>query len=276
MCIRDSAAVAGPPLLVGFAEIENATLAQDIAKNVRSASLASVDVTGRDDTGFALEGLDISLLFDLTFFEGVERLRSHVINRTFITRDVLECDLGVKTGGTVSVLVNHWPSRMVGEASEQRITAAHYTRSLIASKTRFSLREMWDETISAVRVPDQAELEKRASTPVIVMGDFNDEMYDASIEVLGSTNDEGAVLDDLKVRGHSKKERFRSYSGSTPLMFNPFWRLAGRGGSYYRSPRWRCYDQILLNRGLMTQASPVRYGRDSANVFAEKEAMPLT
>jgi len=265
------AELAGPPVLVGLAEIENLALSQEVARNVHSASLMTVDAKALDDTGFALEGLDLSLLFDTTYFSGVGKLRSHVIDRTFITRDILECDFYLKSGCMASVLLNHWPSRMVAEAAGQRITAAHYARSLLASKTRFSLLEMWDAEHKLITVPEQALLEERASTPVIVMGDFNDEVFNDSIELIGSTNDNDSVLSDLDVKGQLKKDRFRSYRNSTPLLFNPFWSLAGRGGSFYRSPRWRCYDQILLSRGLLMSGSPMRYVPESVGVFTENE-----
>lgn len=263
------AEIAGPPLLVGLVEIENTELSQGIAKNIRSASLATVDAKATDETGFALDGLNISLLFDVNYFDAVEKIHSHVITRTFNTRDILECDFSFNSGNKLSILVNHWPSRLVGEAAGQRITAAHYARSILASKVRFTLVEMWDKINKSITVPESDLLQKRAEIPVIVMGDFNDEMFDESIELLGSTNDQSAVLNDLKVKGESKKERFRSYVSSTPLLFNPFWTMISGGGSYYRSPRWRCYDQILLSRGLLIEDNPIQYIPDSAHVFSE-------
>jgi hypothetical protein len=265
------AEIAGPPLLVGFAEIESAALSQNIAENVRSASLAAVDIMARDDFGFALEGLNLSLLFDVDYFAKVERLRSHVIDRRFITRDILECDLRTQSGESVSVLLNHWPSRLISEAAATRLTAAHYVRSLVGSKTRFSLREMWDANQNTIVVPDQEDLEKKAATPTIVMGDFNDEMFDLSVEMLGSTYDKDAVLKDLNVKGQTKIDIFRSYRNSNTLLLNPFWSFAGRGGSYYRSPRWRCYDQIMMSRGVLLETGTLRYRPDSAGIFSQRE-----
>lgn len=265
------AEIAGPPLLVGFAEIESAALSQNIAESVRSASLAAVDVMARDDLGFALEGLNLSLLFDVNYFAEVEKLRSHVIDRRFITRDILECDFRTQSGESLSVLLNHWPSRLISEATATRITAAHYVRSLIGSKTRFSLMEMWDSNLNTIMVPDQEDLEKKASTPTLVMGDFNDEMFDLSVELLGSTYDKDAVVKDLNVRGQSRIDLFRSYRNSNTLLLNPFWAFAGRGGSYYRSPRWRCYDQIMVSRGFLIETCPLRYRPDSAGIFSQRE-----
>jgi hypothetical protein len=62
---------------------------------------------------------------------------------------------------------------------------------------------------------------------------------------------------------------------SRPLLFNPFWAMAGRGGSYYRTPRWRCYDQILLSRGLLNSKSPFQYIQKSEKIFSDKEIIEL-
>jgi hypothetical protein len=263
--------MAGPPLLVGLAEIENAGLCQRIADYVQTTTLDSVDTKGLDETGLALDGLNIGLLYNTTTFSRISLLRSHVINRTFKTRDILECDLEDKHGDKFSVLVNHWPSRLTGESNDLRISAAHYTANLFMSKTRFSLAEMWERKKKILKVPNKALREEKSSVPVVVMGDFNDEMYDRSIEILGSTDDSDAVANDLKVKGHSTRDRFRSYYHSRPLLLNPFWKLAGRTGSFYRSPRWRCYDQIMLSRGFLLGKGAFSYIQDSIDVFNKKE-----
>lgn len=264
-------AIAGLPLVVGLAEIENALLSQEIAKGVGSVTLDSVDVIATDDTGFALDGLNLGLLVDSGNLDEIERLRSHVIDRTFMTRDILECDMVLKDGKKLSVLLNHWPSRMIGEAEGRRITAAHYLRNLVKAKSRFTLSEMWDAASRSINLPSRDAIEQRAITPVITMGDFNDEVFDTSIELLGSTDDMDAVLNDLDIKQGSRQEEFRSYMASPPLLFNPFWSLVGKQGSYYRTPRWRGYDQILLSQGCLMPEAFLRYLDDSVGVFARKE-----
>jgi len=262
------AATDGPPLLVGLAEIESTELAKRIAKSVTTVKLTAIDTTAKDETGLALDGLNISLLLDRRFFNGNIRLRSHVVDRTFDTRDILEADLGFTDGRpTVSVLVNHWPSRLSPEAEAQRIAAAHYVRRLFEDKVRFSLREMWNAGQARLEIPTRKKLLERARQPVIIMGDFNDEVFDDALAVLRSTPDCESVLDDLLIRGRRKSERFRSYVASTPQLFNPFWALVGKG-SYYRSPRWRTYDQILLSRGVLEGAAknPIAFVSDSMKV----------
>ncbi len=261
----------GVPLMVGLAEIESSRLARSIADRVRRAALIDVDGRARDQTGFSLDGLNLSLLINTDLVRRVVRLRSHIVDRTFDTRDILEVDLKLKHGGVVSTFVNHWPSRLSGGSQSRRIAASHYLRSLLREKVRFGISEMWDAERNRLVVPAKSELLRRARHPVVVMGDFNDEVFDASIQLLNSTNDPEAVLGDLRVRGRTKKQRFQSYVRSPPSLLNPFWSLVGRGGSYYRSPRWRTYDQILLSRGFLERRAGLVYRPDTATVFDDPD-----
>lgn len=264
------AVLAGPPLLVGLAEIETPALAQRVADAVHGAALTHVDALAPDRAGISLQGLNLSLLVDTDAVAEVEHLHSHVVDRTFDTRDILEVDLRLRSGQALSALVNHWPSRLASEAESRRLAAAHYVRNLVASKLRFSPAEMWNAPRRRLRVPTNARLEARASHPVVVMGDFNDEVFDDSLEVLNTTDDLQSVRDDLAVRGRSQRDRFASYAASVPRLLNPFWSMVGRTGSYYRSPRWRTYDQILLSRGFLGRRAPVAFDPDSAFIFDER------
>lgn len=264
------AEVHGRPVLVGLVEIESSTLAAQIAAATTTAHLVDVDSLAQDDTGLALDGLNISLLVDTTVFSGPVRVRSHLIDRAFGTRDILEVDLTVAADRPpVSVFVNHWPSRLSSDGVARRQAAAHYAARLASEKVRFTLREMWDADAARLDLPTQDEAVLRARAPVLVMGDFNDEVFDASLAILDSTPDLPAVVDDLDLHGRTDRERFRTYRDSSPRLYNPFWAYAAGGGSYYRSPRWRTYDQILLSRGLLEprHAWPMQYVADSASII---------
>jgi hypothetical protein len=264
------AAEHGPPVLVGLVEIESSALAGRIAGAVRSASLVDVDSLATDETGLSLDGLNISLLVDTSVFTGPVRLRSHLIDRAFGTRDILEVDLTVAAGRPpLSVFVNHWPSRLASDGLARREAAAHYAAGLVHEKVRFTLREMWDAQRARLDIPTQDEAMSRARAPVLVMGDFNDEVFDASLAILDSTPDLSPVVDDLDLHGRTDRERFVTYRASSPRLLNPFWAFAAGGGSFYRSPRWRTYDQILLSRGLLEprHAWPLEYVSGSARIF---------
>jgi hypothetical protein len=101
-------------------------------------------------------------------------------------------------------------------------------------------------------VPRQQALEARARAPVVVLGDFNDEPFDRPFDVLNATPELAEVQEGLSVTGRSAVERYTRYAAAVPRLWNPAWALCtGDGGTYYRSPRWRTYDQILLSRGAL-------------------------
>ncbi|MEM6300310.1 MAG: endonuclease/exonuclease/phosphatase family protein [Pseudomonadota bacterium] len=267
--------LSAPPLFIGLVEIESDELCSAIAERVTSANLESVDKLASDRTGFALDGLNVGGLVDKDAIEEVSQISTHVIDRTFNTRDVLEVHLALPGDSQLTVLVNHWPSRLTGEGASRRVSAAHYVKRLVAGRTRYQLRELWDAQSQKLTLPGDDALEKRASSPVVVMGDFNDEPFNESVELLGSSNDWKVVHNDLKVRGTSDRQRFRSYMASEPRLYNPWWDELGERGSYYRSPRWRYYDQILFSRGLLSAMSTVQFQRDSHRVLSADETPEL-
>lgn len=268
------AEVAGPPLVVGMAEIETDELCGGIGERMQSVPMISVDQMGVDRAGVALDGLNIAMLVDPGIVVDAPWISSHVIDRSFRTRDVLECHLDLGERGPLTVLVNHWPSRLSPEAEGRRLAAAHYVNRLIAAQTRYGLLEMWDAERKALVLPKVEDMEARAREPVVVMGDFNDEPFSPSVELLGATDDAEAVREELDLSGSTHKERLRSYTASTPRLYNPWWANVGRGGSFYRSPRWRLYDQILVNRGFLADGSPVQV-EGGANTICQFNAPRL-
>ncbi len=241
----------GKPGLVGMAEIETPELVEQVSQ---ASGLGLVSVEGTpDDLGVKLDAINISLLYDPDRFGPPTMLRSHIIDRTFDTRDVLEVHLPeLATGRSVCVLVNHWPSRLSLESADRRVSAAYYVLQLVTSVVRYSAVELWDPVARRLKLPPVRELQARAANPVVVMGDFNDEPFDHSFEVLNSTPARDEVSGDLRVSGRSPRDRYTSYASSVPRLFNPTWEVCtGERGTFYRSPRWRVYDQVLLTRGAL-------------------------
>lgn len=265
----------GPPVFVGFTEIQTTRLANRIARTVPNLKLTHVDGQAQDQFGAALDAINISLLYAKDLFTGVNKLRSHIVDRTFETRDILEVELQRGNDTPITVFVNHWPSRLAAEGASKRITAAYYLRYLIAMVVRFSLVDLWNQERQSLEIPKKNELLNRARKPVVVMGDFNDQPYDASIGILRTTLDLDSVSNDLKVRGRSRVDRFRSYIASVPYLANPFWKFtSGESGSYYRSPRWRTYDQIMFSRGLIEgQQQSIHYTDSDPMIFSERSVI---
>ena len=240
----------GVPALVGLAEVETAGL---IRRLIRASGLGLESVEGQaeDEAGIPLEGLDVGLLYDPTVFSPPARIRSHVLDRTFDTRDVFEVDLPLRGSDViVKVIVCHWPSRLSLESAERRVSAGYYCRQITLDWLRYPARETWDPERRRLVLPTTAELNARGQRPLVIMGDFNDEPFDRSVEVLEATPDLPEVMVEVRRGGRSLRDRYAAYNAWTPRLWNAFWGLVGGpAGTYYRSPRWRVYDQVLVSRG---------------------------
>lgn len=135
----------------------------------------------------------------------------------------------LQTNTRASLFLMHWPSRMVAQAERER--------KALGSDLRSRIRELQEE---------QGE-----STPILVVGDFNDEPFDVSMsdELCGS--------------------RDRTLVRRNPgLLYNPFWRWLGEqqtlaeersgrlgaGTHFFRSDHlswWFTFDQALVSHSLL-------------------------
>lgn len=144
----------GPDLL-GVCEVENRYVLDLLAAAITAQLPARSYQVVHADTGDA-RGIDVAFLYDPavlsvppgeTFF--------HVVMRRNATREILQVNFQTHRGRTWSIFGNHWPSRSSG-----RHESAGY-------------RHIAGETLAYFH---QRALEVHGlNTPVLVMGDFNDE-----------------------------------------------------------------------------------------------------
>jgi len=145
------------------------------------------------------------------------------------TRDILYSRLKIKTGDTLSVFVNHWPSKYggAGITSDLRVTAAE----ILARNIMEILKENLTEKI-------------------IVMGDFNDPPESSSLDVLCNYAD-GAL------------------KAGTPLLINLCKDYNGKvPGSYKFGGTWQLIDQILISKSLIRVNRGVYAKPESFKVFS--------
>ncbi|PLX24242.1 MAG: endonuclease, partial [Salinivirgaceae bacterium] len=160
----------GPDLL-GFCEVENRSVVEDLIKTspIDKANYGIVHYEGSDK-----RGIDVGLLYRKDNFE-VTHSKSYKLifeGEDYHTREQLMVT-GKLFGEKVNIIVNHWPSRRGGpEKSEyRRVHAAKLTKSIADS----------------IKNADP-------KAKIIIMGDFNDDPINKSIsEVLGATSDEKAL-----------------------------------------------------------------------------------
>lgn len=118
------------------------------------------------------------------------------------------CVTGLLAGEKVSVIVNHWPSRLGGQEQSSYLREAaaalnkHIADSLLADD------------------PNQG---------IIIMGDLNDDPMDRSVaKTLGAKRKQSEV--------------------KAPGFFNPWWEMLDKGiGTLAYKGQWNLFDQIIIS-----------------------------
>ena len=199
------------PAIIGVSEIENKGVLDDLvrAKDIRQWRLQVVHHDSPDR-----RGVDVGLLYNPRLFKVID-----VTNTTlripgyesFRTRDQM-CVTGILGGDTVSVIVNHWPSRLGGQERSS------YLREAAAELSKHIADSLW-------RI--------RPNQGVIIMGDLNDDPQDKSCAVAL-----GAKKDQKDVGPHG--------------FFNPWWRVLDKGiGTLAYKSQWNLFDQIIVSGTLL-------------------------
>lgn len=201
------------PVIIGVSEIENKSCLDDLvrAKDIRQWRLQVVHHDSPDR-----RGVDVGLLYNPRLFKVLDVTNHRLVipgYAEFRTRDQM-CVTGILGGDTVSVIVNHWPSRLGGQERSS------YLREAAAELSKQIADSLW-----AIR-PNQG---------VIIMGDLNDDPQDKSCAV-----SLGAKRDMKDVGPHQ--------------FFNPWWKLLDRGiGTLAYKGQWNLFDQIIVSGTLLKQ-----------------------
>lgn len=216
------------PAILGVSEIENITVLQDLVKApaIKKWMLQVVHHDSPDR-----RGVDVGLLYNPRYFKVID-VTNHLLsipsNPNFRTRDQM-CVTGVLGGDTVSVIVNHWPSRLGGQEQSS------YLREAAAALSKHIADSLW-----SIR-PNQG---------VIIMGDLNDDPQDKSCaRVLGAQRKAD------KVEPHG--------------FYNPWWKVLDDGiGTLAYKSSWNLFDQIIVSGTLLKQnTSGLHYWNCKVNNF---------
>lgn len=216
------------PAIIGVSEIENKSVLDDLvrAKDIKQWRLQVVHHDSPDR-----RGVDVGLLYNPRLFKVLD-VTNHTLvipdNPNFRTRDQM-CVTGILGGDTLSVIVNHWPSRLGGQERSS------YLREAAGELSKHIADSLW-----AIR-PNQG---------VIVMGDLNDDPQDKSCAV-----ELGAKRDQDKVEPHG--------------FFNPWWRVLDKGiGTLAYKGQWNLFDQIIISGTLLKHNhAPLQYNSCKVNNF---------
>lgn len=206
------------PAIIGVSEIENKSVLDDLVKAVDNRLRSegkqpwNLQVIHHDSPD--RRGVDVSCLYNprqFRFLNVSNSLLSIPGNPEFRSRDQM-CVTGILGGDTVSVIVNHWPSRLGGKAQSSYLREAAGALSKHIADSLWSLR------------PNQG---------VIVLGDLNDDPQDRSCAVaLGAKKEPG----DVAPHG----------------FYNPWWKILDKGiGTLAYKGQWNLFDQIIVSGTLL-------------------------
>lgn len=223
----------GPDIL-GVCEVENRfvldLLVQALSPLRRNYSIAHHDTQDN-------RGIDVAFIYDNKKFVA-EATFNHFLMRRNATRDILQVNFITRKNRRFVLMGNHWPARSGGV-----LESAPY-------------RAMAGETLAYFH---ERIIEIHGKkTPVLAMGDFNDEPFDVSLVDYAL-----AARTEQKVIG-----------GSNPYFFNLTWPLMGKGeGTYYYDGTHNFLDQILVNKYLLDPASPIKIKPSSVKILRPTNAL---
>jgi hypothetical protein len=216
----------GPDVL-GVCEVENDFVMQSLVEAL--APLGRNYAVEHHDMNDG-RGIDVGFIYDADLFTA-EAQFSHFVMRRTATRDLLQVNFRTQAGRLLVLVGNHWPSRSGGV-----MESAGY-------------RAIAGETLAYFH---QRILEVHgAETPVLAMGDFNDEPPDRS-------------LVDYSL---SARSRTKVINATIPRFLNLMWPLMGQGlGSFYFDNFPNGLDQFLANKNLLKASAPCEVVLDSVEI----------
>lgn len=198
------------PAVIGFSEVENRTVLEDIVATKKLAP-ASYRVVHYDSP--EARGVDVAFIYrpDQFKLEGSFPVKAEVPTLpNFRTRDILTM-WGTIEGEPFYFMVAHWPSRLGGK------DASAFKREALGAQMR--------------RLADSV-LRINPATKVVAMGDFNDDPTDPSIEeALGAKG---------KIKELAKGDFFNPYHEML---------RAGMGTLAY-GDAWNIFDNIVVTENL--------------------------
>ncbi len=216
------------PAVIGFSEVENRTVLEDIVATKKLAP-ASYRVVHYDSP--EARGVDVAFIYrpDQFKLEGSFPVKAEVPTLpNFRTRDILTM-WGTIEGEPFYFMVAHWPSRLGGK------DASAFKREALGAQMR--------------RLADSV-LRINPATKVVAMGDFNDDPTDPSIEeALGAKG---------KIKELAKGDFFNPYHEML---------RAGMGTLAY-GDAWNIFDNIVVTENLAKGSTgDLKLRRDPASKF---------
>lgn len=163
------------PDMVGFAEVENRTVLEDLIKTefLKTTHYKIVHEESPD-----IRGIDVGLIYNSDHFKYLKHQKIPIkLNTGYKVRDILYIKGILDNTDTLHVFVNHWKSMLGGQEKTE--------------PQRMQCAQKLKHTIDSI-------LSVNGNSKILVMGDFNETPTDKSIhETLkaNNTNEPGSLYD---------------------------------------------------------------------------------
>ena len=224
----------GPDIL-GVCEVENEEVFESMVDNFLSDLDYEIAYIESPDN----RGIDNGLIFKADKFELINMQADTVyLSDGWPTRSIFGVNLLTNDNKTLTVFVNHWPSRGGGqkESEPKRIEAALTLRN----------------AVDRIFLTDE-------NANIFIIGDFNDDPVDISLLEALKANPIKCDSIPLELELKSEKELFN-------LAYQPF--ENGEGSFKYRDT-WNMLDQVIVSGSIITGID-FNYICNSFQVFKPK------
>jgi len=223
-----------PPAVVGFCELEHKKVLEDL---INKTPLKKFGYKVVYEESPDRRGIDVGFIYRPSKFKYIEHEAIQVdfpFDENLKTRDVLHIRGQVLGKDTLSVFVNHWPSRWGGQAKSEP------KRVYVASLVRQKIDALYQEN---------------PNVKVVVMGDMNDYANNKSL------------IEVLKAKGTLEAvQKGDLYNYMESLGKN--WQL----GSHKYQGHWGTLDHIIVSEPLLNEKRKgfLRASTSGAHIFAAR------
>lgn len=236
---------AGPDIL-GVCEVENRFVLEELTKVLNDLLPGrSYDVVHADNKKDR-RGIDTAYIFDSRQFSvDPDAVFSHFVIRRTGTRDISQATFKTDSGNELVALCNHWPART--RQGPHATAGFRATAGETLGYWHGRIREMRDDDIA-----------------IIAVGDFNDDPWDPSITFnANATREEGDVRRATSAKFHNLAWRYLTaevtdHKGDQRVI----------DGTLYFNNNGNLFDQILVNRSLLTGEGDLKVDVESAGIHA--------
>ena len=216
------------PDILGVCEIENRFILEDLTQILRKNNPKN-DYEIIHENSKDPRGIDVAILYRKSKFTEIYHLMYEVNDSNLRTRDIMLAALKTKTNDTLFFIANHFPSRVGGSAKSA------YKRN-VASQ---NLKRIFEETS-----------QKYHNANIIILGDFNDEPDNESIEK------------ELGACAYTSKE-------NTCEIYNLFYQFSKEDkGSYFYKNNWEMLDQAMVSKALKNGENHWKSSITSAEIIS--------